>query len=316
MKHHQQLVPHVPHQQQIQRPDERPPDETPPEDWTLVREWLRSKRSVHTRKAYKRNLTQFYLFVAWKPLAQVTLSDLQDYAATLEYEQKEPATVAQMLATIKSILTFGMKTGRIPFNPGAAVQLPQGKDKLAERILTPLEISAMLQEAQKHRSTRDYALLLLLYGSGIRCSELCGLQWRDVQENGSSGQITVVGKRQKTRSILLHPAVWEVLQAYKPEQVSADDYVFPSRQQSIRQGVPSRRLTPSRVWQIVADIAQQAGVRHASPHFLRHTHATIALRGKASLKLVQETLGHSSLAVTGRYLHVRPEESSSNYLQL
>lgn len=293
------------------RPNEVP-ESVPEEDWTLVREWIRSKRSQHTKRVYKHNIDMFYRYMINKPLGKITLTEIQDYAETLAHA--EAATQAQMLAAVKSLMSFGQKTGKLQFNVGAALQLPQGKDKLAERILDPSQLHRMIYEAEKSENTRDHAMLLLLYGSGIRCSELCGLQWKDVQINRDGGQITVLGKRGKTRSIPLHNKVWNVLQTYRPTEAGMNDYVFPSRQISIREGKPSRRLTQSRIWQIVSGIAEKAGIKGASPHWLRHTHATMALEKNAPIKLLQETLGHTSLAVTGRYTHVRPEDSSSKYL--
>lgn len=298
-----------------QRPEEVPPV-VPPQDWTLVREWLRSKRSLATRKVYTRNIAAFYAYCAGAPLDAITLTMLQDYEAELLHRYPEPATRAQMLAAVKSLMTFGMKTGKLAFNVGAALQLPQGKDKLAERILEPGQLHRMLYEAEKNASRRDYTIIMVLYGSGIRCSELCNLKWRDVQATHSGGQITVLGKRNKTRSIPLHPKAWEALQSYKPSTVSLDNLVFPSRQTTTRDGKQTQQLTTSRVWQIVSRIAKKAGLEHASPHWLRHTHATDAIRGHAPLKLLQETLGHANLAITGRYTHARPDDSSSMYLDL
>jgi integrase/recombinase XerD len=306
----------IPYQsiESVKRPDEIP-SSVPPEDWTLVREWLRSKRSLHTKKAYGHNIDLFYAFVQM-PIAYVNLTRLQDYEEHVVKEHPEPATQAQMLATVKSLMTFGQKTGKLQFNVGAALQLPQGKDTLAARILEPAQLHTVIYEAKKSKSARNYAMVLLLYGSGIRCSELCSLKWKDVQSNRQGGQITVLGKRDKTRSIPLHPKVWEALKAYKPSDATLDEYVFESRQTTKRNGIASRRLTETQVWRIVSKIARSAGIEGVSPHWLRHTHATQALEKHAPIKLLQETLGHASLAVTGRYTHVRPEDSSSMYLDL
>jgi integrase/recombinase XerD len=140
----------------------------------------------------------------------------------------------------------------------------------------------MLYEAERSSNARDYLIILLLYGSGIRCAELCGLQWADVQETPQGGQITVLGKRNKTRAIALHPTAWNALQSFKPDTVSGDDYVFQSRQTSVRDGKPSRRLRESQVWRIVSTIAEKAGIRtddrNVSPHWFRHAHATHAMQ--------------------------------------
>lgn len=287
---------------------------TPEEDETVIREWLRSKRSAHTRKAYGRDIAVFYAYVR-KSLKDVTLTDIQDYADELASRGYEPSTQARMLAVVKSLCTFAKDTGAIGFNVGKAQPLPQGKDKLAQRILSQAQVQRMLYEAEKSGSQRNHVMLLLLYGSGIRCAELCNLQWCDVQETSQGGQITVLGKRQKTRSIALHPTVWAALQAFRPGDAGDDEYVFQSRQTSMRNDKPSRRLTESQVWRIVTTIAKRAGIK-ASTHWLRHAHATHAMEKNTPLKVIQETLGHADLRTPARYQHVRPEYSSSLSLDL
>lgn len=285
------------------------PASVPGQDWTIVREWLRKYRNLHTRRSYARNIDTFYRKLA-RPLVEVTLTNLQDYADMIAYEYPEVSTQAQILASVKSLFTFAHETGYLSYNVGRAVQLPLPENKLAQRILDQTQLHKILIQAEKN-TPRNHMLVLLLYASAVRCSEICKLRWRDCQTNRGSGQITVQGKRMKTRSIPIHPKVWQKLQNYKPLDAKPDDYVFPSRQ--IDQ--EGRKLTEARVWQIVSKIAEDAGIEDVSPHFLRHTHASRALEtNKVSLKLIQETLGHEDLATTGRYLHAKPEDSSSMYL--
>ena len=278
----------------------------PPEDSTLIREWLRSKRSSHTQRAYVRDIATFYAQVQ-KPLDQVTLTDLQDYADWLKLEHPTVSTQARMLASVKSLLTFAKNTGGSRFNVGMALQLPQGKDTLASRILSPAQVQRMLYVAETSGNQRNHVMLLLLYGSGIRCAELCGLQWEDVQETSAGGQITVLGKRSKTRSIALHPVVWQALANFRPPNADPQAYVFQSRQ--------APRISPTQVWRIVSTIARRAGIK-ASTHWLRHAHATHAMERNTPLKVIQETLGHADLRTPSRYQHVRPETSSSLSLDL
>src|SRR6266699_1108826 len=282
------------------------PLDSPGQDQTIIREWLRSKRSPHTRRAYGQDIATFYDCVRM-PLAQVTLTDLQDYSDWLASTYPEPSTRARMLATVKSLLTFAKDTGYIPVNVGRALQLPQGKDKLAQRILSPAQLQRMLYVAETSGNKRNHVMLLLLYGSGIRCAELCTLQWCDVQETSAGGQITVLGKRQKTRSIALHPTVWLALTNYRPAEASPSEYVFQSRQ--------ADRISSVQVWRLVSTIARQAGVK-ASTHWLRHAHATHAMEKNTPLKVIQETLGHADLRTPSRYQHVRPDVSSSLALDL
>jgi integrase/recombinase XerD len=147
-----------------------------------------------------------------------------------------------------------------------------------------------------------------MYAAGLRVSEVCGLKWRDAQEREEgAGQITVYGKGGKTRGVLLSAETWAELIALKGEG-EADSPVFVSRK---RKG----HLHPSQVKRIIKAAAERAGIEApVSPHWLRHAHASHALDRGAPIHLVQTTLGHASVATTGRYLHARPDDSSAKYL--
>lgn len=132
------------------------------------------------------------------------------------------------------------------------------------------------------------------------------MQWGHTQARGDAGQITVCGKREKTRSILLPQSIWKKLTSLRGD-ASDEQPVFKSRKRC--------HLTPSQVWRIVRKASKRAGIQKAiSPHWMRHGHASHALDRGAPISLVQATLGHASIATTGRYLHARPSESSSSYL--
>ncbi len=282
-------------------------------DTTVVTLWTRSKNSPHTRRAYLQDIAKFYELVG-KPLQTVTLQDLLDYRDALAERFPKVATRRRLLYAVKSLLTFAQKQGYMVFNVGAGLQPPKGKDALAERILSPAQVQHIIYEAQRNGTQRDYVLLLLLYASGIRCEEVCNLQWKDVRENGETGQITVFGKERETRAVLLHPKAWQALQTILPDPMNPEQYVFTSRQTSFRRGLPSQRLTESRVWQIVSRTAERAGVK-ASPHYFRHAHATHTM-GKVSQRIIQETLGWKSPLTMMRYQHVLPQESSSLVLDI
>jgi len=289
------------------------PENVTAEDHTIVNRWLRSKRSKHTQKAYARDIAAFYDFLGLHgrslTIRGVSLGDVQDYAEYLKTACKEVSTQARKIAVVKSLLTFAHKTGYIGFNVGAAQLLPEGKDKLSQRILSTSQVQHILYEARDNK--RNHAMLLLLYGSGIRCAELCGLQWEDVQETSAGGQITVLGKGSKTRSIPLHKTVWDELVSIRPSDAKSEDYVFQSRK-SANQG----QLSETQVWRIVKAYAEKAGIKKASTHWFRHAHATHAMEKGAPLRLIQETLGHADLRTPSRYQHVRPDSSSSQFLDL
>jgi integrase/recombinase XerD len=272
-------------------------------DPAFVDLWLGTKVSRHTHRAYRAEIERFRAALA-KPLALVTLRDLQDYAQSLTGGHLKPASQNRALTAIKSLLSFGHETGYLLFNAGAAVKLRPNPDGLAQRILEESEAVKLLDAAP---AGRDRMLLKLLYVSGVRVGELCALKWRDTAPRQDGGQIAVFGKGGKTRAILLRPKSWQQLLAIREDAAPADP-IFRSRK-------GGGHLDSSQVRRIVYAAAQKAGIdKKVSPHWLRHAHASHALDRSAPIHLVQATLGHASVATTGRYLHARPNDSSSFYL--
>jgi integrase/recombinase XerD len=281
-------------------PESRPSGEN---DAVFVELWLSLKVSSHTRRAYASDVERFLSFVG-KPLGWVTLADVQAYAMALEQGSLKPASQNRALTAIKSLLSFGQETGYLPFNVGAAVKLRPNRDSLAQRILEESEVAKLIEAAPEGR---DRVLLKLLYVSGVRVSELCGLKWCDAIARQEGGQITVFGKRGKTRTVLLKPKSWAQLLAIRGDAGPVAP-IFPSRK-------GGGHLDTSQVRRIVYAASKKAGLEQkVSPHWMRHAHASHALDRRAPIHLVQATLGHASVSTTGRYLHARPAESSSFYL--
>jgi integrase/recombinase XerD len=271
-------------------------------DCGLVELWLHG-RPAHTQRAYRSDIQRFRLR-AGKPFGRVTLFDLQEFSDWLA--DLGPASRYRALSAIKSLLAFGHRIGYLPFDVGRALRLPVIRNRLSERILPEADVQRMLSlEANE----RNRAILALLYASGVRVSELCGLWWRDLQPAGDSGQITVFGKGGITRSIQLPVSVWSQLAKLRGS-AGAEEPVFRSRKKG-------GALQPVAVLRIVRRAAGRAGIElPVSPHWFRHAHASHALDRGAPIHLVQATLGHASITTTGRYLHARPKESSSRFLAL
>ncbi|MBD1890485.1 tyrosine-type recombinase/integrase [Coleofasciculus sp. FACHB-SPT9] len=269
----------------------------------LIEMWV-DGRSPHTQDAYRRYARQFLAHVN-RPLHLVTLADIQGWKLTLV--GLSPNSQRTAIAAIKSLLTFGHKIGLLPLNVGMPVKQPAAKDCLNERILTELEVQTLIA-LETH--PRNRAILRLLYSAGLRVSELCALTWKDLKVRGDSGQVTAFGKRGKTRTILLSAGVWVELINLRGN-AGNDDPVFPSREGDSE----GNHLHRSQINRIVLAAAKRAGIKEkVSPHWLRHAHASHSLDRGAPIHLVQQTLGHESVATTSRYLHARPNDSSSLYL--
>jgi site-specific recombinase XerD len=261
--------------------------------------WLHGRPQT-TQRAYAYEIKAL-LAVVGKPLKAITLGDLQDYFSGLA--DLAPASQARAINAAKSLFSFAQRIGYLSFNPCAAILSPKIKNTLAERILNESQVHTMIA---LEPSPRNRVLLRLLYAAGLRVSEICGLKWRDVQEREGAGQITVYGKGQKTRHVLLSPETWQELMGLP--KGSPDSPVFTSRK-------GKGHLSPVQVHRLVRTASELAGVDlPVSPHWLRHAHASHALDRGCPIHLVQATLGHASVATTGKYLHARPEDSSSRYL--
>lgn len=274
-------------------------------DGQLIAVWLHG-RSPHTQRAYAADIARFCAR-AGKPLAAITAADLQAFADLLG--TLAPASRYRTLSAVKSLLAFGHRLGYLPFDVGRAVRLPAVRNRLAERILSEVDLHRMLS---LEPNTRNRAVLTLLYAAGVRVSELCGLCWRDLQPNGDGGQVTVFGKGGRTRSVQIPASVWKLVTGLRTEKAKMTDPVFSSRKMK-----DGGRLRSAAVLGIVRKAAERAGIElPVSPHWLRHAHASHALDRGAPIHLVQATLGHASIQTTGRYLHARPKDSSSRFLPL
>lgn len=270
-------------------------------DRGIVEMWLHGK-SPHTVEFYARVADSLLAHVQ-KPLQWLTIEDMQSFADYLDSLGLAKSSQRTYLSAVKSLLSFASKTGLIHFNVGAAVKPPPAKDRLSEKILDEETVRAMIAGETR---PRDRLILKIFYYGGLRASELTGLTWRDL--NGCF--LTVYGKGGKTRTVRLPDALTgELIEWKKTLGASGSDTpIFPSR----KGHNPLKRES-------VTVIVKRAAVRvgadpRTSAHWLRHCHASHSLSKGAPLPLVQQTLGHSNIATTSKYLHVRPDDSSSLYL--
>jgi len=292
----------------------------------LIEMWL-VDTADNTKQAYRLDIQQFRDFVQC-PLQHLKLPVLQAFKGDLEDLGLAPNTRARKLKAVKSLLSFAKKTGYTQFNVGAMVKIPKSKNTLAERILTEEQVISMI--VQEHNQ-RNHVLLRLLYAAGLRVSELCDLCWKDVHPRGEAGQITIFGKGEKTRHVLLKESTYKELLKLRND-ASNDDPVFRSRGGG--RGKAGSKLDPSQAHRIVEAAAVRAGIEtyqttkrrkeivvpvtrsYVSPHWLRHAHASHALDNGASIALVKETLGHESIETTSKYTHAHPDDSSARFLKI
>lgn len=272
-------------------------------DQDLIGLWLHGK-SRHTQRYYRSDTEQFFQFTK-KSLKEVILKDLQGFSDHIDRHNLTDGSKRRILSSIKSLISFSHRLGYLVFDISRPLILPTPKDTLAERILSQDEVHRIIY-AENH--PRNRLILETLFISGIRVSELCSLCWKDLIERSDGGQMTVFGKGSRTRVVLIPEPLWSKLMSFKGAS-SDDTVIFRGR----KRNTP---MHPTTVLRIVRKATHKANIhKSVSPHWMRHAHASIAAE-KAPLHIIQQSLGHASIQTTSRYLHVKPNDCSSKYLEL
>jgi integrase/recombinase XerD len=271
-------------------------------DVQLIRLWI-SQKSPTTQQTYLMVARQFLAF-AGKDLRSVMLEEIVLWLESYQLRKASQNTINNKLATLKSLFGFGVKTGYLEVNPASLIKTLPAKDALNERLLVEAEVKRLIEAAKEGR---DRSILKLLYLLGLRVSELVKLNWSDFHSIDGGAVVTVLGKGYQTRSLLIDEKFWSELQQLKRSDKT--EAVFLSRFKN--------RLDRFAIHKMVKAAALRAGINpHTSAHWLRHAHATHSLKHGAGIELLMKSLGHSSLSVTSRYLHVQPNECTSKFIQL
>ena len=270
-------------------------------DRDLILIWLGGKSDT-TQISYNSTVTKFVEFIG-KPLAEVKLEDLQLWSRRLKAQFK-PTTVANKVLVIKSLFSFGVKTGYLTLNVGSFLKTPKAKDDLAERILDVEDVQGLIKYGV--RSERDRLMLSLMYGCGLRVSEVIGLTWDDLKPHGEGGKATVFGKGSKTRVVLIPDKLWQQVKEFEKYH-RVNQYVFISRNHN--------QMERTVVHRMIKRACKRAGIdERTSAHWLRHSHASHSLEAGCNLRLLQQSLGHASVTTTERYLHISPDSGSSQFI--
>ena len=258
--------------------------------------------SPHTLRGYATDLTEFTRFLAAEHVGGLALVDsrvIRAFLARLHQRRLSKATIARKLAAVRSCFRFLARRGALEVNPARQVRSPRLGRRLPSFL--PKDEAAQLLEvapAAGAAGPRDRALVELLYASGLRVAECCGLAVDDLDPGRRT--VRVLGKGGKERVVPVGETALEALDVYLTLRGRARGPLF----QTARGG----RLTTRSAHRIVKRLARRAGLgQRVTPHTLRHSFATHMLGEGADLRLIQELLGHSRLSTTQRYTHVSPE---------
>lgn len=271
--------------------------------------------SSHTARAQAGDLGKLLdhaLRARWESWS-VAPRTLRGFALELGDRGLDPASQARILSTVRTFFKWSWETRRIPTNPASGLRNPKQPRRLPA-FLTEGESQSLLDlpPAVDFPTARLACLLELLYASGLRVSELVGLDLQDLL----TGQRTlrVLGKGRKERLVPYHARAAEVLTVYlafRSGFLAAK--AFPPNS-ALFLNQRGGRLTPTSVRALLHSALAAASVRaRVSPHALRHSFATHLLNRGMDLRAIQELLGHASLSTTQRYTHLSLEELSRTY---
>ena len=261
---------------------------------------VEKKASVNTLSSYLRDVRQYICWLAEAGLSpeQAARTDVDAYTKSLSACGKSVATITRSLASLKSFYAYLLSAGAVSVNPAKGLSSARVERKLPQ-VLTSKEVEVFLEQPDpsEPKGCRDRAMLELLYATGIRVSELIGLNLEHL--NLSAGFVRCLG-RGKERVIPLYPAAVRALQAYL-ERVRPQMVEHPG-ERALFVNMSGERMSRQGFWKIIKHYQEKAGIhKEITPHTLRHSFAAHLLENGADLRSIQEMLGHADISSTQIY---------------
>ena len=273
---------------------------------------LQRRASPHTVDAYRRDLARLTALAAGAELTALKTPQLRRGLMALHAQQLAPRSIARTLSAWRSYYAWLARRGAIAANPADGLRAPKrpralpkalGIDQAAALLDGPaggLGTRLATGFAKEPLQLRDAAMFELFYSSGLRLSELVSLDWPGGLDL-AAGEVTVTGKRRKTRKVPVGGKARVALEAWLALRPRFDRGAQPA----LFLGRNGTRLTPRQVESRLAQWAQRRGLGvHVHPHMLRHSFASHVLQSSGDLRAVQEMLGHASIAATQVYTHL------------
>lgn len=264
--------------------------------------------SKHTVLNYHLDLEDFKNFLIEKPIESVDYLVLRKYLAALKEKNLKVRSVSRRLSALRSFFKFLTREGYLKTNPILLVSSPK-QEKHLPLFLTEDEVKKLIdsvipKDNEDDLGLRDKAILETFYSTGMRISELVGVNTQDI--DFISDIVKVMGKGKKERIVPIGDCAIKAIRAYLEKRKKQSDVLFLNKN--------GRRITDRGVRGIVAKYIRIASIKHGvSPHTLRHSFATHLLNRGADLRSVQELLGHANLSTTQIYTHLSTERLKSVY---
>jgi integrase/recombinase XerC len=246
----------------------------------------------------------------------LSIEHIRSWLANMQTTGVARSTLTRRIVSIRAFTNWAAANGWLSSDLGANLAIPKAHRTLPEilnvdeaaQVLKALEVKA--GEEQSAINLRDLAILEVLYASGIRVSELCGLNLGDIDQ--SRNTLSVIGKGDRQRVVPLGIPAVKALQNYLSN--ARGEFLNNKSADAVFLGTRGKRIDQRTVREVVYEAMKAVGAT-MGPHGLRHSAATHLLEGGADLRTVQEILGHASLATTQIYTHVSPERLQSAYKQ-
>ncbi|MCU0237080.1 MAG: tyrosine-type recombinase/integrase [Acidobacteria bacterium] len=255
------------------------------------------KYSPHTVKAYAIDIRQFQEFFAASRL-ELNRGNIRAFIAHAFAHSRNKATVARKIYAIRSFYGYQVRSGALANNPLEGISSPK-QERRIPRILTENEMLEFLDALPEENflQLRNKAMFELLYATGLRISELTGLRSGDIRF--AERLVRVLGKGRKERIVPFHEQAAAIMERYLRRM----RLEFPAAQERVFVNARGGSLTPRSVERILQSVYRglAGSQRRVHPHLLRHSFATHLLQRGANLRVIQELLGHSSLATTEKY---------------
>lgn len=274
--------------------------------------------SAHTVRAYRTDLADLVGFaeaLGDTDAASLELETLRDWVWRGSQAGLAASTLGRRVSSARSFTSWLTRQGVVPVDPGLRLRTPRAGRRLP-RVLARGQMDAMIERLHASAAegdplaVRDLAVIELLYASAVRVSELVGLDLDDVDR--AARTVRVLGKGAKERVVPFGAPAARALENYLAGARAA--LATPASGPALLLGARGGRLGTRAVYELVArELHALPGAGPAGPHSLRHTAATHLLDGGADLRIVQEMLGHASLATTQLYTHVSTERLRESY---
>ncbi|MCX8095064.1 MAG: tyrosine recombinase XerC [Caldisericia bacterium] len=275
-------------------------------DFLIYMEKLKNS-SKHTLRAYKRDLLDYYEYVKKNELdyKNISRNSLRGFLIELREKGLDKRSISRKISSIRSFYKFLLKDGVIDKNPIISLELPK-IDKKLPTFLTEEEVVKLINYPNDKTliGFRDKLILIFLYSTGMRVSEIVSLKVS--QLNLEKGEVIITGKGKKDRVIFLTEELKDMIKVYLNKRKKNSNVLFINRN-----GKP---LTDKGIRLLVEKYAKKViPYKKVTPHTLRHTFATHLLTNGADLRVVQELLGHTKLSTTQIYTHLTKENLKKIY---